>query len=68
MIPDKLEISTWVTIGGIRYTRANLPSSHPESMYACIKRLGRDPEDYGYFETEEPQMPPSTTDGSYTGF
>lgn len=49
------EISVWWSNGSMMYRRDSLPSNHPESTYSCLKRLGKDPCDYGIRPT--PPLP-----------
>jgi hypothetical protein len=53
----KPEISVWWSNGSMMYRRDSLQSSHPESTYACLERLGLDPYDYGIMKHPEPQEP-----------
>jgi hypothetical protein len=49
------EISVWWSNGSMIYRRDSLQSSHPESTYACLERLGLDPYDYGIMKS--PALP-----------
>ena len=50
-------ISVWWSNGTMCYVRDYLPSTHPESTYACLEQLGKEPLDYGIRPTP-PQPEP----------
>jgi hypothetical protein len=51
-----IEVSKWVKRGSMIVSRDALHPKDPDSYYSYITKLGLVPEEFGYHDTNEPQM------------